>query len=110
MRWKLVCALVLGLMAPAAAPAQECTFQTGWVKAENAKAGNKNWDSDVVMRFSADFTRRKEVKRVEGYFDQTSIGCGQSATLKIVGAKSAAVSLYRIGYYKGAGARLIKSF
>jgi hypothetical protein len=110
MRWKLVCALVLGLMAPAAAPAQECTFQTGWVKAENAKAGNKNWDSDVVMRFSADFTRRKEVKRVEGYFDQTSIGCGQSATLKIVGTKSAAVSLYRIGYYKGAGARLIKSF
>ena len=110
MRWKLVCALVLGLMAPAAAPAQECTFQAGWVKAENAKAGNKGWDSDVVMRFSADFTRRKEVKRVEGYFDQTSIGCGQSATLKIVGAKSAAISLYRIGYYKGAGARLIKSF
>ncbi len=110
MRWKLVCALVLGLMAPVAAPAQECTFQAGWVKAENAKAGNKGWGSDVVMRFSADFTRRKEVKRVEGYFDQTSIGCGQSATLKIVGAKSAAVSLYRIGYYKGAGARLIKSF
>ncbi len=110
MRWKLVCALVLGLMAPVAAPAQECTFQAGWVQAENAKAGNKNWDSDVVMRFSADFTRRKEVKRVEGYFDQTSIGCGQSATLKIVGTKSAAISLYRIGYYKGAGARLIKSF
>ncbi|MCX6439372.1 MAG: hypothetical protein NT101_05070 [Actinobacteria bacterium] len=109
MRLKLVCALVLGLMAPAAAPAQECTFQSGWVKAENSKVGNKSWDSDVVMRFSADFTRRKEVKRVEGYFDQTSIGCGQSASLKIIGAKSADISLYRIGYYKGAGARLIKS-
>jgi len=109
MRLTLVCALVLGLMAPMAAPATECSWQAGWVKAENAKAGEKNWDSDVVMRFSADFSRRKEAKRVEGYFDQTSIGCGQSATLKIVGAKSAEVSLYRIGYYKGAGARLVKS-
>ena len=110
MRVKLVCLLVLGLMAPVSAPAQECNWQAGWVKAENAKVGNKNWDSDVVMRFSADFSRRKEAKRVEGYFDQTSIGCGQSATLKIVGAKSADVSLYRIGHYKGAGARLVKSF
>ena len=78
MRVKLVCLLVLGLMAPVSAPAQECNWQAGWVKAENAKVGKKNWDSDVVMRFSADFTRRKEVPRVEGYFDQTSIGCGQS--------------------------------
>ena len=109
MRVKLVCLLVLGLMAPVSAPAQECNWQVGWVKAENAKVGKKNWDSDVVMRFSADFTRRKEVPRVEGYFDQTSIGCGQSASLKIVGAKSADISLYRIGYYKGAGARLVKS-
>ena len=109
MRLTLVCALVLGLMAPVAAPAQECTWQAGWVKAENTKAGNKGWDSDVTMRFSADFSRRKEAKRVEAYFDQTSIGCGQSATLKIVGAKSADVSLYRIGYYKGAGARLIQT-
>ena len=109
MRLTLVCALLLGLMAPVAAPAQGCSWQAGWVKEENAKAGNKGWDSDVVMRFSADFSRRKEAKRVEGYFDQTSIGCGQSATLKIVGAKSADISLYRIGYYKGAGARLIKT-
>ena len=109
MRLALVSLLVLGLMAPVSAPAQECSWQAGWVKAENAKAGNKNWDSDVVMRFSADFTRRKEAKRVEGYFDQTSIGCGQSASLKIVGARSADISLYRIGYYKGAGARLIKT-
>ena len=107
MHLALVSLLVLGLMAPAPAPAQECNWQAGWVKAENAKAGNKNWDSDVVMRFSADFTRRKEAKRVEGYFDQASIGCGQSASLKIMGARSADVSLYRIGYYKGAGARLI---
>ena len=91
MRLTLVCALVLGLITPMAAPAAECSWQAGWVKAENAKAGEKNWDSDIVMRFSADFSRRKEAKRVEGYFDRTSIGCGQSATLKIVGTKSADV-------------------
>ena len=109
MRLSLLCALVLGLLAPVAAPAAECTWQAGWVKGENAKAGNKNWDSDITMRFSADFSRRTEAKRVEGYFDQTSIGCGQSATLRIVGAKSADISLYRIGYYRGAGARLIQT-
>jgi len=87
MRLALVSLLVLGLMAPVSAPAQDCNWKAGWVKAENAKAGNKNWDSDVVMRFSADFTRRKEAKRVEGYFDQASIGCGQSASLKIMGAR-----------------------
>lgn len=109
MRLSLVCALVLGLLAPVSAPAAQCSWKSGWVKAENAKVGMKNWDSDVTMRFSADFSRRKEAKRVEGYFDQASIGCGQSATLKIVGAKTADISLYRIGYYKGAGARLIQT-
>ena len=109
MRLSLVCALVLGLMAPVSAPAAQCSWQSGWVKAENAKAGNKGWDLDVPMRFSADFSRRKQAKRIEGYFDQTSIGCGQSSTLKIVGAKSADISIYRIGYYNGAGARLIQS-
>ena len=99
MRLALVSLLVLGLMAPVSAPAQECNWQSGWVKAENSKAGKKNWDSDITMRFSADFTRRKDAKRVEGYFNQTSIGCGQSASLKIVGAKSADISIYRIGYY-----------
>jgi hypothetical protein len=109
MRLTLLCALVLGLMAPIAAPAAQCSWQAGWVKAENAKAGKKGWDLDLPMRFSADYSRRKEANRIEGYFDQTSISCGQSATLKIIGAQSADILLYRIGYYDGAGARLIQT-
>jgi hypothetical protein len=109
MKLSLVCALVLGLIAPIPAPAAQCSWQAGWVKVENAKVGNKGWDSDVALRFSADFSRRKDAQRIEGYFDQTSIGCGQSASLKIVGAKSADIELYRIGFYNGAGARLVQT-
>ena len=109
MKLALLFALVLGLMAPISAPATQCGWQEGWVKTENSKAGSKGWDSDVPLRFSADFSRRKEAQRIEGYFDQTSIGCGQSTTLKIIGAKSADIALYRIGYYNGAGARLVQT-
>lgn len=109
MKLSLVCALVLGLIAPIPAPAAQCSWQASWVKVENAKVGNKGWDSDVALRFSADFSRRKDAQRIEGYFDQTSIGCGQSASLKIVGAKSADIELYRIGFYNGAGARLVQT-
>ena len=109
MKLSLVLALVLGMMTPIPAPAAQCSWQAGWVKAENAKAGNKGWDSDVPLRFSADFSRRKTTQRVEGFFDQTSIGCGQSASLKIIGAKSANITLYRIGFYNGAGARLVQT-
>jgi len=109
MKLALLFALVLGLMAPISAPATQCGWQEGWVKTENSKAGSKGWDSDVPLRFSADFSRRKEAQRIEGYFDQTSIGCGQSATLKIIGAKSADIALYRIGYYNGTGARLVQT-
>jgi len=109
MKLALVCALVIGGMTPITASAAQCEWQTGWVKVENAKLGIKGWDNDVALRFSADFSRRKDAKRIEGYFDQTSIGCGQSASLKIIGAKSADISLYRIGFYKGAGARLVQT-
>ena len=109
MKLALVCALVIGGMTPITASAAQCEWQTGWVKVENAKLGIKGWDNDVALRFSADFSRRKNTQRIEGYFDQTSIGCGQSASLKIVGAKSADITLYRIGYYHGAGARLVQT-
>ena len=107
MRLHLVSLLVLGLMTPVSAPAQECNWQSGWVKAENAKAGSKGWNSDIPLRFSADFSRRKTMERVEGYFDRTSIGCGEKAKLKVVGAPFADISIYRVGYYNGIGARLI---
>ncbi|MEI7540833.1 MAG: N,N-dimethylformamidase beta subunit family domain-containing protein [Actinomycetes bacterium] len=110
MKLALVIALVAGLLLPTeATSAQDCSWKPGWVTRENAKGGTPGWDSDIPLRFSADFSRRKNMSRVEGYFDQTSIGCGQRAQLKIIGAASADLSIYRIGYYNGSGARLIMS-
>ena len=109
MRFMLVCALVLGLTSAPAAPAATCTWSQGWVKAENAKAGTSGWDGDIPLRFSADFSRRTTMSRVEGYFDRTSIGCGEKAKLTLVGARTADLLVYRIGYYNGKGARLIET-
>lgn len=60
------------------------------------------------MRLSADFSRRKNIDRIEGYFDSTSLRCGESTQVHLVGTKSASVEIYRMGYYKGLGARLIE--
>ncbi len=109
MRPVLIWALVLGLTSAPAAPADSCALASGWVKAENSKTGSPAWDADIPLRFSADFSRRKNMERVEGYFDQTSIGCGEKAKLTVVGAKSADLLIYRIGYYQGNGARLVKT-
>ena len=110
MKLGLVISLVAGLLLPTqGAAAQVCHWQPGWVKSENAKTGTPGWDADIPLRFSADFSRRKNMARVEGYFDRTSIGCGEKAQLKIVGASSADISIYRIGYYNGSGARLIST-
>ena len=74
---------------------------------ENLKAGSLGWADGVALRFSADFSRRKDIPRIEGYFDATSVGCGEKTSLRTVGADRADISIYRIGYYKGAGARLV---
>lgn len=104
-----ILSLIVALMAPLPAQAQDCGWDqsSGWVARENLHAGNADWASDVPFRLSADYSRRKNLPRVEGYFDATSIGCGQSAKLTIVGPQQADIYIYRIGYYQGKGARLI---
>lgn len=100
-------ATVLGTPA---ARAQSCSAPGAeWVKAENSKIGDRIWSKGVPFRLSADFSRRKQIDRIEGYFNTTSVQCGQSAKLTLVGAKNARVEIYRMGYYKGAGARQIDS-
>jgi hypothetical protein len=59
---------------------------------------------------SGDFSRRAELKRVEGWFGTTSAQCGQKVSLRIVGGSpgiETSISIYRMGYYNGARARLI---
>jgi hypothetical protein len=95
-------ATVLATPARAASCAQP---GQGWVADENGKKGDSTWNKGVPFRLSADFSRRKAIDRAEGYFDTTSLRCGQSAKLTLVGSEKAKVTIYRMGYYDGVGAR-----
>jgi hypothetical protein len=107
-------AVILGLLlalCPAPAVAASCGWDqaTGWIQRENLKKGDANWDVDVPLRFSADFSRRKNVPRIEGYLNTTSASCGDSISLKTADSKKFKVEMYRMGYYKNSGARLVST-
>jgi len=110
MKLLLVLALLLGL-SPVPAQATACSWDQnpGWVQRENLKKGDVKWDADVPLRFSADFTRRKEVPRIEGYLSSASATCGETVSLTTVGSTKFQVEIYRMGYYKNTGARLIRT-
>ncbi len=108
----LITALVATLVPMAPAEAGTCDWDTdaGWVVRENAKPGAKQLDFGAPVRMSADFSRRVNVKRIEGWFGATSAQCGQNVALHIVGAAEGAettISIYRMGYYGGDRARLV---
>jgi hypothetical protein len=108
----VVMSLVASVTAAGPADAAACGWddKTGWVARANAKPGAKQWDQGAPVRMSADFSRRVQVKRIEGWFGATSAQCGQNVALHIVGGKQeieTAISIYRMGYYGGARARLI---
>ena len=110
MRKFLVLVLVAALLSPVSAKAADCGWDqaAGWVARENLKAGDKKWSAGVPLRFSADFSRRKDVPRIEGYLSSSSATCGEKLTLTTVGSKKFTASIYRMGYYKNHGARLAK--
>jgi len=109
MRKFLVAVLVATLLAPLPAIATNCQWDqsTGWVARENLKKGDKNWSKGIPLRFSADFSRRKDVPRIEGYLSSSSATCGEKLTLTTVGSKKFTASIYRMGYYNNHGARLV---
>ena len=105
----LALALALGLINATSAQGQACPpLSNDWVAQENSKPGSKEWSSGIPMRFSADYSRRKNIDRIEGYFELTSLRCGESTQINLVGADQASVEIYRMGYYKGLGARLVE--
>jgi hypothetical protein len=110
MRKFLVLAMVAALLSPVSASAADCRWDqsAGWVARENLKAGDMKWSAGVPLRFSADFSRRKDVPRIEGYLSSSSATCGEKLTLTTVGSKKFTASIYRMGYYNNHGARLVK--
>jgi hypothetical protein len=110
MRRFLVVVLLAALLAPLPATATDCRWDqsAGWVARENLKKGDKSWSKGVPLRFSADFSRRKDVPRIEGFLSSSSGTCGEKLTLTTVGSKKFTASIYRMGYYNNHGARLIR--
>jgi hypothetical protein len=110
MRRFLVLAMVAALLSPVSAKAADCRWDqsAGWVARENLKKGDKTWSKGVPLRFSADFSRRKDVPRIEGYLSSSSGTCGEKLTLTTVGSKKFTAAIYRMGYYNNHGARLVK--
>lgn len=110
MRRAVVLALLLTL-CPVPAHSQSCSWDTkpGWVQRENKKSGSSAWASNVPMRFSADFSRRKDVPRIEGFISSASATCGDYLSVTTVGSKKFDLDIYRMGYYNNKGARLIRT-
>ena len=110
MRRFLVVVLLAALLAPLPATATDCRWDqsAGWVTRENLKKGDKSWSKGVPLRFSADFSRRKDVPRIEGFLSSSSGTCGEKLTLTTVGSKKFTASIYRMGYYNNHGARLVR--
>ena len=110
MRKFSVLVMVAALLSPVSANAADCGWDqsAGWIERENLKKGDKSWSKGVPLRFSADFSRRKDVPRIEGFLNSSSATCGEKLTLTTVGSKKFTASIYRMGYYKNSGARLVK--
>jgi len=110
MRKFLVAVLLAAYLWPITADASDCSWDqsAGWVARENQKAGDMKWSDGVPLRFSADFSRRKNIPRIEGYLSASSATCGDKLTLTTVGSKKFTASIYRMGHYSNSGARLEK--
>ena len=107
-------AVILGLLlalCPSSAQASTCSWDTqpGWVQRENQKSGSSSWASNIPLRFSADFSRRKEVPRIEGFASAPSATCGETISLTTFGSKKFELDIFRMGYYNNKGARLIRT-
>ena len=98
----------------------------GWVERENAKPGDAKWDSGIPIAYAGDFAGKEMRKRSsgpfagwlstpvgatgpEGWFSAPSATCDQSIGLHVSGNGSpVTIRVFRMGYYGGAGARLIE--
>ena len=108
--------------ASLASQANSCGWDTspGWVARENAKVGNSNWANGIPPEYSGDYMAKETGvtpawgtgpnKAVAGWFDAPSGTCGDQIGLHISGnGRPVRIKVYRLGYYGGAGARLITS-
>jgi len=107
------------------ATSSQCGWDTssGWVLRENLKPGAPAWSTGIPLEYSGDYTvvekkvpvttpiPNPKAKPVEGWFDQSSAVCGDSVGLHMTAnGKAVTVKVFRMGFYRGAGARLVQTF
>ena len=87
--------------------------QSNPIQAENAKAGSTDWLLTKVTRhddeiYELGWQRRKGI---EAYASQTSVKAGDRLDVHVstYPVNKYSVGIYRMGYYGGAGARLMRS-
>ena len=83
------------------------------IQIENAKAGSSDWLLTKVARhddeiYELGWQRRKGI---EAYASRTSVKAGETLDVHVstYPVNKYSVSIYRMGYYGGAGARLMRS-
>jgi len=103
----LTAAIWIAVAATAAA-------QTNRIQIENAKPGSTDWLLTRVVRhddeiYELGWHRRKGI---EAYASHTSVKAGERLDVHVstYPVNKYSVSIYRMGYYGGAGARLMQSF
>src|SRR5688572_17642894 len=87
--------------------------QANPIQIENAKAGSSDWLLTKVARhddeiYELGWHRRKGI---EAYASRTSVKAGDTLDVHVstYPANKYSASIYRMGYYGGAGARLVRS-
>ncbi|RZU54517.1 hypothetical protein EV385_6468 [Krasilnikovia cinnamomea] len=92
-----VATITASAAAAAPVPCKARPTATGYVKAENRRAGSTGW------RYTA-----RVKTRLQAFADVTSVRCGNSVHLMVsTRAPRATVTAWRMGYYGGAGGRAV---
>jgi len=107
-RRRVIVAAALWIAASASA-----TAQTNPIRAENANPGSTDWLLTRVARHDDEIYELGWHRRrgIEAYASHTSIKAGERLDVHVstYPVNKYAVSVYRMGYYGGAGARLMRS-
>ena len=96
------------IRAPAES-AQPALATSAAIVAENAKPGSRDWQ---LTRIMLDRNGGLRSPRIEGYCSKQSVAAGETIEIKVSTdpATPFQIELFRMGYYGGAGARLVGTY
>ena len=79
------------------------------IVAENARPGSRDWQ---LTRIMLDRSGGVRSPRIEGYCSKQSVAAGESLEIKVSTDPAAPfqIEIFRMGYYGGAGARLMATY